>query len=120
MVRRRRTKYKLYRPRQNARSNRTREELAFPVYNPHFQAVPNDREVTLGVTTFYDRQDVYQDEIAKAYLQGWLGRGTMRKDHDEGYHQVHHARCTMGAAAEGGGCGQARTAHREAVRAGGG
>jgi hypothetical protein len=44
--------------------------LVFPVYNPHFQVVPNDREATLGVTTFYDRQDVYQDEIVKAYLQG--------------------------------------------------
>jgi hypothetical protein len=32
--------------------------------------VPNDREVVLEVTTFYDRQDVYHYEIVKAYLQG--------------------------------------------------
>lgn len=43
----------------------------YPRYTIHISKwVPNDREVTLEVTTFYDRQDVYQEEIVKAYLQG--------------------------------------------------
>jgi len=43
----------------------------YPRYTIHISKwVPNDREATLEVTTFYDRQDVYQEEIVKAYLQG--------------------------------------------------
>jgi polyphosphate kinase 2 (PPK2 family) len=41
-------------------------EAARDLYSRYTIHIPNGREVTLGVTTFYDRQGVYQAEIVKA------------------------------------------------------